>query len=152
MPIHKLDQTPTDYATFVDLTCDSDGKIDKFVDLKDVKEVLEIHPFTGEPYYIAILLIGAYQEVMGSFHNLFGMPNEAHVVVGEQGRYHIKKIVNGSRISDMISYARYDKNVAWENFRRLAGARVASGHLLEEDANSIVEQYENGINRYTYLE
>jgi len=152
MPIHKLDQTPTDYATFVDLTCDSDGKIDKFVDLKDVKEVLEIHPFTGEPYYIAILLIGAYQEVMGSFHNLFGLPNEAHVVVGEQGRYHIKKIVNGSRISDMISYARYDKNVAWENFRRLAGARVASGHLLEEEANSLVEQYENGINRFTYLE
>jgi arginine decarboxylase len=152
MPIHKLDQTPTDYATFVDLTCDSDGNIDKFVDLKDVKEVLEIHPFTGEPYYIALLLIGAYQEVMGSFHNLFGLPNEAHVVVGEQGRYHIKKIVNGSRISDMISYARYDKNVAWENFRRLAGARVASGHLLEEDANALVEQYENGINRYTYLE
>src|SRR5215470_17827577 len=152
MPIHKLDQTPADYATFVDLTCDSDGNIDKFVDLKDVKEVLEIHPFTGEPYYIAILLIGAYQEIMGSFHNLFGMPNEAHVVVGEQGRYHIKKIVNGSRISDMISYARYDKNVAWENFRRLAGSRVAAGHLLEEDANALVEQYENGFNRYTYLE
>jgi len=152
MPIHRLDQTPTDYATFVDLTCDSDGKIDKFVDLKDVKDVLEIHPFTGEPYYIALLLIGAYQEVMGSFHNLFGLPNEAHVVVGEQGRYHIKKIVNGSRISDMISYARYDKNVAWENFRRLASARVASGHLLEEEANALVEQYENGINRYTYLE
>src|SRR5215472_1333441 len=152
MPIHKLDQTPADYATFVDLTCDSDGNIDKFVDLKDVKEVLKIHPFTGEPYNIAILLIGEYQEIMGSFHNLFGLPNEAHVVVGEQGRYHIKKIVNGSRISDMISYARYDKNVAWENFRRLAGSRVASGHLLEEDANSLVEQYENGINRYTYLE
>lgn len=152
MPIHKLDETPREYATFVDLTCDSDGNIDKFVDLKDVKEVLEIHPFTGEPYYIAIMLTGAYQEVMGSFHNLFGLPNEAHVVVGEQGRYHIKKIVNGSRISDMISYARYDKNVAWENFRRLASGRVAAGHLLEEDANALVEQYENGINRYTYLE
>ncbi|HYM00997.1 MAG TPA: biosynthetic arginine decarboxylase [Blastocatellia bacterium] len=152
MPIHRLDQPPTDYATFVDLTCDSDGIIDKFVDLKDVKEVLEIHPYTGEPYYIAILLIGAYQEVMGSFHNLFGMPNEAHVVIGDEGRYHIKKIVTGSRINDMISYARYDKNVAWENFRRMATARVQSGLLLEEEANALVEQYENAINRYTYLE
>ncbi|MGH9762679.1 MAG: biosynthetic arginine decarboxylase, partial [Blastocatellia bacterium] len=152
MPIHRLDQPPTDYATFVDLTCDSDGIIDKFVDLKDVKEVLEIHPYTGEPYYIAILLIGAYQEVMGSFHNLFGMPNEAHVVIGDEGRYHIKKIVTGSRINDMISFARYDKNVAWENFRRMATARVQSGHMLEEEANVLVEQYENAINRSTYLE
>jgi|ERR1700733_8926331 arginine decarboxylase len=152
MPIHRLDQQPTDYATFVDLTCDSDGHIDKFVDLKDVKEVLEIHPFTGEPYYIAIMLVGAYQEVMGSFHNLFGLPDEAHVVIGQDGRYHIKKIVHGSRISDMINYARYDKNVAWENFRRLAQARVVGGQMLEEEANTLVEQYENSINRYTYLE
>jgi arginine decarboxylase len=152
MPIHRLNEQPTDYATFVDLTCDSDGIIDKFVDLKDVKPVLEIHPFTGAPYYIAILLIGAYQEVMGSFHNLFGMPNEAHIVIGTEGRYHIKKIVNGSRISDMINYARYDKNVAWENFRRLVNARVSAGQLSEEEAHTLVEQYENSINRYTYLE
>ncbi len=152
MPIHRLNEPPTDYATFVDLTCDSDGIIDKFVDLKDVKEVLEIHPFAGEPYFIAIFLVGAYQEVMGSFHNLFGLPNEAHVVIGDDGRYHIKKIVHGSKISDMISYARYDKNVAWENFRRLAAAKVGAGLMSEEDANTLIEQYENGINRYTYLE
>jgi arginine decarboxylase len=152
IPIHKLDQQPTDYATLVDLTCDSDGHIDKFVDLKDVKEVLEIHPFTGEPYYMAIILVGAYQEVMGSFHNLFGNPDEAHIVIGDQGRYHIKKIVHGSRIGDMISYARYDRNVAWENFRRLAQARVAGGQMSDEESNTIVEQYENSINRYTYLE
>ncbi|HKV37722.1 MAG TPA: biosynthetic arginine decarboxylase [Blastocatellia bacterium] len=152
MPIHRLDEPPTDYATLVDLTCDSDGNIDKFVDLKDVKEVLEIHQFTGEPYQLAILLIGAYQEVMGSFHNLFGQPNEAHVVIGDDGRYHIKKIIQGSRINDMITYARYDKNVAWESLRRMAAARVASGSMTEEEANSLVEQYENSINRYTYLE
>jgi arginine decarboxylase len=152
MPIHRLNEQPTDYATFADLTCDSDGSIDKFVDLKDVKEVLEIHPFTGEPYYIAILLIGAYQEVMGSFHNLFGLPNEAHVVIGDDGRYHIKKIVTGSRISDMIAYARYDKNVAWENFRRLVTARVVSNQMPEGEGHALIEQYENAINRYTYLE
>src|SRR5437868_6705876 len=152
MPIHRLNEPPTDYATFVDLTCDSDGIIDKFVDLKDVKEVLEIHPFGGEPYFIAIFLVGAYQEVMGSFHNLFGLPNEAHVVIGDDGRYHIKKIVHGSKINDMVTYARYDKNVAWENFRRLAGSKVSAGLISEEDANSLIEQYESNINRYTYLE
>jgi arginine decarboxylase len=152
MPIHRLNEPPTDYATFVDLTCDSDGIIDKFVDLKDVKEVLEVHPFTGDPYFIAIFLVGAYQEVMGSFHNLFGLPNEAHVVIGDDGRCHIKKIVHGSKISDMISHARYDKNVAWENFRRLAGTRVNAGLISEEDANTLIEQYENSITRYTYLE
>lgn len=152
VPIHRLNEEPTDYATFVDITCDSDGVIDKFVDLKDVKEVLEIHPFTGDPYYIAVLLTGAYQEVMGSFHNLFGAPNEAHVVIGEDGRCHIKKIVQGSHVSDMITLARYDPKVAWENFRRQVGVRVAAGHLTEENANTIIEEYESSINRYTYLE
>lgn len=152
VPIHRLNEQPTDYATFVDITCDSDGVIDKFVDLKDIKEVLEIHPFSGDPYHVAIMLIGAYQEVMGSFHNLFGAPNEAHVVIGEEGRYHIKKIVQGSRVSDMISLARYDPRIAWENFRRGVGARVASGQLSEDSANQLVEEYEASINRYTYLE
>jgi arginine decarboxylase len=152
MPIHRLDEQPTDYATFVDITCDSDGHIDKFVDLKDVKEVLELHPFTGEPYYIAILLVGAYQEVMGSYHNLFGQPNEAHVVIDTEGRYHITKIVQGSRIGEMIAHARYDKNQAWENFARAAQARVATGHISEEQATGLCRQYESHINRYTYLE
>jgi len=152
MPIHRLDEQPTDYATFVDLTCDSDGHIDKFVDLKDVKEVLELHPFTGDPYYIAIFLVGAYQEVMGSNHNLFGRPNEAHVIIDTEGRYHIKKIVQGSRIGDMLTVARYDKGQAWESMQRMIGTRVAGGLLSEEEAGSLMKQYESDINRYTYLE
>jgi arginine decarboxylase len=152
MPIHRLNEQPTDYATFVDITCDSDGHIDKFVDLKDVKEVLELHPFTGEPYYIAIFLVGAYQEVMGSNHNLFGLPNEAHVIIDTGGRYHITKIVQGNRVGDMIAHARYDKNQAWDNFRVLIKARVAAGVLTEEQAESLIGQYESDINRYTYLE
>ena len=152
MPIHRLNEQPTDYATFVDLTCDSDGHIDKFVDLKDVKEVLELHPFTGDPYYIAIFLVGAYQEVMGSNHNLFGRPNEAHVIIDTDGRYHIKKIVQGSRIGDMLTVARYDKGQAWESMQQMIGTRVAGGLLSEEEAGSLMKQYESDINRYTYLE
>jgi len=152
MPIHRLNEQPTDYATFVDITCDSDGHIDKFVDLKDVKEVLELHPFTGDPYYIAIFLVGAYQEVMGSYHNLFGLPNEAHVIIDTDGRYHITKIVQGSKVGDMTAYARYDRNQAWDNFRSMARARIAAGTLSEEQAESLIRQYESDINRYTYLE
>jgi arginine decarboxylase len=152
MPIHRLNEQPTDYATFVDLTCDSDGHIDKFVDLKDVKEVLELHPFTGDPYYIAIFLVGAYQEVMGSNHNLFGRPNEAHVIIDTDGRYHIKKIVQGSRIGDMLTVARYDKGQAWESLQRMVNVRVAGGFLSEDEAGLLMKQYESDINRYTYLE
>jgi arginine decarboxylase len=152
MPIHRLDEQPTDYATFVDLTCDSDGHIDKFVDLKDVKEVLELHPFTGDPYYIAIFLVGAYQEVMGSNHNLFGRPNEAHVIMDTEGRYHIKKIVQGSRIGDMLTVARYDKGQAWESMQQMIDTRVAGGLLSEDEAGLLMKQYESDINRYTYLE
>lgn len=152
MPIHRLNQQPTDYATFVDITCDSDGHIDKFVDLKDVKDVLELHPFTGEPYYIAIFLVGAYQEVMGSFHNLFGQPNEAHVIIDTEGRYHIKKIVQGSRIGDMLNFARYDKGQALENFQRMTKGRINAGSMTQEEADELSHQYEADINRYTYLE
>jgi len=152
MPIHRLNEQPTDYATFVDLTCDSDGHIDKFVDLKDVKEVLELHQFTGDPYYIAIFLVGAYQEVMGSNHNLFGRPNEAHVIIDTEGRYHIKKIVQGSRIGDMLTVARYDKGQAWESMQQMIHTRVAGGLLSEDEAGSLMKQYESDINRYTYLE
>jgi arginine decarboxylase len=152
MPIHRLDEQPTDYATFVDLTCDSDGHIDKFVDLKDVKEVLELHPFSGDPYYIAIFLVGAYQEVMGSNHNLFGRTNEAHVIIDTEGRYHIKKIVQGSRIGDMLTVARYDKGQAWESMQRMINARVAGGNLTEEEGGELMRQYESDTNRYTYLE
>jgi arginine decarboxylase len=152
MPIHRLNETPTDYATFVDITCDSDGHIDRFVDLKDVKEVLELHPFTGEPYYIAIFLVGAYQEVMGSYHNLFGNTNEAHVIIDTDGRYHIKKIVQGSRVGDMIAFARYDRNQAWDSFQRMTRARIAGGSLTEQQAEELIRQYESDINRYTYLE
>ncbi len=152
MPIHKLNEEPTDYATLVDLTCDSDGIVDHFVDLKDVKQVLELHNFDDQPYYLAIFLTGAYQEVMGNFHNLFGIPNEAQVVVDDAGRYHIKKIVQGSRIADMLAFARYDAPQALENLRRMLAARVAAGDLAADRAEQLAKQYETDVTRSTYME
>jgi arginine decarboxylase len=94
LPIHRLNEYPTETGIVVDLTCDSDGQIDHFVDIKDIKEMLELHAtLNGGPYYIAVTMLGAYQDVMGDFHNLFGTVNEAHVVVDEGGRHHVRKIV-----------------------------------------------------------
>jgi len=152
MPIHRLNEPPADFATLVDVTCDSDGRIDKFVDLRDVKDFLELHPLGPEPYYLGIFLVGAYQEVMGNYHNLFGNPNEVHVIMDEDGRYHIKKIVQGSNIGDMINYARFEKTQVWENFRSQVKARVTEGQLTEEKGEDLIRKYEGAIDRYTYLE
>ncbi len=153
VPIHRLNEKPQDYATLVDVTCDSDGKIDRFVDLKDIKETLELHDWNvGQDYYLGIFLTGAYQEVMGSHHNLFGHPNEAHVLIGDDGKYDIHTLVPGSTIDDMIRFARYDRNQLVNSYRRLVEARVASGILDSAAAQSLISQYEAGAMSGTYLE
>lgn len=152
MPIHRLDERPADFATLVDVTCDSDGCIDNFVDVKNTKRVLELHPFKGQPYYLAIFLVGAYQEVMGSYHNLFGQPNEVQVVIDDNGAYHITKAIPGSRISDMLSFARYDKQQVTESYRKLLQVRVAAGLLTAAAAEDAASDYEAAVGRGTYLE
>jgi len=128
MPLHKLDRTPTELATLVDITCDSDGVIDKFVDLKDIKETLELHPFKGEPYFLGVFLVGAYQEVMGSGHNLFGPPNEAHIVIEDEG-YLITKVVPGGTLGEAVETARYERSALQEGFGELAAEQVKRGRL-----------------------
>ncbi len=153
VPIHKLDEKPTDYATLVDVTCDSDGKIDRFVDLKDVKQTLELHNWDpGDDYYLGIFLVGAYQEVMGSHHNLFGHPNEAHIAIDNDGRYHITKIVPGSRIDDMMQFARYDVAQLAESYKRQLSTQVQAGALSQAEADGLLQEYEQVAGRSTYLE
>jgi arginine decarboxylase len=152
IPIHKLNEMPKDTATLCDITCDSDGVVDRFVDLHDVKEVLEVHDLkNGEPYYLAMMLIGAYQEVMGNFHNLFGTPNEAHVIIADNGEYHISRIIPGSNVGDMVSFARYEKEVLQGGFRTLLNKQIKKGRLTEDQANSLTEEYESHYAGYTYL-
>ena len=151
IPIHRLNKQPTEYATLCDITCDSDGVVDKFVDLHDVKQVLELHSLIeGEPYYIAFMLVGAYQEVMGNNHNLFGAPNEAHIHIDEDG-YLIKKVVKGTTVGEALYRARYERGQLHEGFRRLVAQRVKRGELTEAEGAEMVEFYESRINAYTYL-
>ncbi|MGD9589402.1 MAG: biosynthetic arginine decarboxylase [Pyrinomonadaceae bacterium] len=151
IPIHKLNKKPTEYATLCDITCDSDGIVDKFVDLHDVKTVLELHKLTpGEPYYIAMMLVGAYQEVMGNNHNLFGVPHEAHIHIGDDGHI-IKKVVYGATLSDSVSVARYDAVQLHDHFRRAIMQRIKNGSLSTKEGNQLIEFYENQADSYTYL-
>jgi arginine decarboxylase len=153
LSIHRLNEYPTEYGILVDLTCDSDGKIDSFVDVKDIKEILELHPTNNAgPYYVGVCLLGAYQDVMGDFHNLFGQVSEAHVVVDEQSRFHFQKLIPGSTIKDMIGTAGYSLEELQGRFRvRLREARQA-GRLGEEQAEALLQAYLARAADATYLD
>ena len=151
IPIHKLNKKPTEYATLCDITCDSDGIVDKFVDLHDVKHVLELHKLEkGEPYFLAIMLVGAYQEVMGNNHNLFGVPNEAHIFIGDDGHI-IRKVIYGSTLGDALATVRFDTDQLHDTFRRAVMRRIKNGELSTKEGNRWIEFYENQAESYTYL-
>ncbi|MFT3744622.1 MAG: biosynthetic arginine decarboxylase [Pyrinomonadaceae bacterium] len=151
IPIHKLNKKPTEYATLCDITCDSDGIVDKFVDLHDVKPVLELHTLVkNEPYYLAMMLVGAYQEVMGNNHNLFGMPHEAHVFIGEDG-YIIKKVIYGATLGDAVGSVRFDPGQLHDTFRKSVLQRIKEGKLSNTEGSKVIEFYEDQVESYTYL-
>lgn len=151
IPVHKLNKKPTEYATLCDITCDSDGIVDKFVDLHDEKPVLELHPLEkGIPYYIAVMLVGAYQEVMGNNHNLFGVPHEAQIFIGEDGHI-IRKVIQGGTLSEALSTVRFDADQLHDQFRRSIMQRIKDGSLSTKQGNNLIEFYENQAESYTYL-
>jgi arginine decarboxylase len=152
LPIHRLNEYPTETGILVDLTCDSDGQIDHFVDIKDIKEILELHPtLNGGSYFVAVTLLGAYQDVMGDFHNLFGTVNEAHVVVDEGGRHHIRKIMRGNTIEEMARIAGFEVDEMHNELASRAATLTRTGRLSETDAASLLEAYRNRARDTTYL-
>ncbi|MCE3014817.1 MAG: biosynthetic arginine decarboxylase [Pirellula sp.] len=153
VPIHRLDETKLDFATLVDVTCDSDGKIDKFVDLKDVKETLELPEWReNEDYYVGLFLVGAYQEVMGSFHNLFGLPNEAQVFLVDDGQFHVSKLIAGSHIEDMVRFAQYDTSSLQQAFAKKVNHQVLLGVLKQVECDQMIQEYVDAARWSTYLE
>jgi arginine decarboxylase len=151
VPIQSLNKPPTEFATLCDITCDSDGVVDKFVDLHDVKQVLELHKIDAdEPYYLAFMLVGAYQEVMGNNHNLFGAPNEAQIHIDEEG-YLIKKVIRGTTVGEAAARARYERGFLHEGFRRQVTQRIKDGDLTETAGAELVNFYESRFDAYTYV-
>jgi len=151
VPIQSLNKPPTEFATLCDITCDSDGVVDKFVDLHDVKQVLELHKLDAdEPYYLAFMLVGAYQEVMGNNHNLFGAPHEAQIHIDEEG-YLIKKVIRGTTVGEAAARARYERGFLHEGFRRQVTQRIKDGELTETAGAELVNFYESRFDAYTYV-
>ncbi len=152
VPVSRANEKPSEYGTIVDITCDSDGEIDKFVDLKDVKQILELHELNNGSYYLSVLMIGAYQDTIGDYHNLFGAANEAHIIVDDSGGWHIKQIVNGDRNCDVLGYVKYNSNYLLEAFEADVNQAQRENGLSKADADDILNNYKNVMNRYTYLD
>ncbi len=162
MPIHRLHEEPTERATLADLTCDSDGKIDQFIDLRDVKSVLELHPLkakphttkTGatdyEPYYLGMFLGGAYQEIMGNLHNLFGDTNAVHIQITPQG-YQIEHVVKGDTMREVLSYVQYDPEDMVESIRKQTEQALLEKRISIEESQRLLQNYERSLSGYTYL-
>ncbi|MDB9473329.1 biosynthetic arginine decarboxylase [Dolichospermum circinale] len=151
MPIHRLDEEPTRRGILADLTCDSDGKIDRFIDLRDVKSVLELHKFhPGKPYYLGMFLNGAYQEIMGNLHNLFGDTNAVHINLTPKG-YQIEHVVKGDTMSEVVSYVEYDAEDMVENIRQRCERALEEQHITLAESQRLLQTYEQSLQRYTYL-
>lgn len=153
MPIHRLNEEPTRRAVLADITCDSDGKIEKFIDRRDVKHVLEVHEPNGQPYLIGMFLLGSYQEILGDLHNLFGDTNAVHVSAVDGGLgYRIDHMVEGDTVKEVLDYVEYDRDRLIGKLRRSIEQAIEEGTLTFEDGARLKETYARGLEGYTYLE
>jgi len=153
VPIHRLDEEPANRAVLADITCDSDGKIDHFIDRRDVKDVLELHDYrAGEPYYLGIFLVGAYQEILGDLHNLFGDTNTVHVSLDPEDDYKIEGVVSGDTVSDVLRYVRYNREDLVARVRKAAELALRAKRITFEESRQLLRRYEEGLSGYTYLE
>ena len=152
VPIHRLDEEPARRAVLADITCDSDGKIESFIDRRDVKPVLELHPLGDDDYYLGIFLVGAYQEILGDLHNLFGDTNTLHVSIPPGGGYHIDHVLTGDNVADVLKYVSYDRADLVTRVRQAAERALRAGKLTFEESRHLLKAYEQGLAGYTYLE
>jgi arginine decarboxylase len=154
-PIDHLDRRPDRNATLVDITCDSDGKISKFVDLQDVKDTLPLHQLTpGEPYLIGFFLMGAYQDIMGDLHNLFGRVNEAHVFLDEdeESGWYIEETLEGSTIGEVLKMVQWDQSELMRQMKTQVDAAIKGDRLKPNEAMRLLASYEKALKGYTYLQ
>jgi arginine decarboxylase len=150
LPIHRLNKVPTRRAVLADLTCDSDGKIDEFIDLRDVKHTLELHPPNGEAYLIGTFLVGAYQEILGDLHNLFGDTDAVHVKM-DGDDYRVEHVVEGDSVAEVLAYVQYSKDDLISRVRRAVEAALREKRLTMAEAGRLMKRYEEGLEGYTYL-
>jgi arginine decarboxylase len=159
MPISRLNERPTREATLVDITCDSDGQVNKFIDLRDVRDTLPLHPLIAngngqnEPYYLGFFLMGAYQDIMGDLHNLFGRVNEVHVFLDpdEPAGYYVEEIIEGTTIVQALDSVQYDEKELKRQMKAQVDEAIKSDRMKPSEAMRLLDDYERGLKEYTYL-
>jgi arginine decarboxylase len=152
MPIHRLQERPSEHAVLGDITCDSDGKIDQFIDRRDVKRTLPLHGFNGDPYYLGVFLVGAYQEILGDMHNLFGDTHAVHIRLDGDGNVVLEAVIKGDTVKEVLDYVEFDAETLMHRMRADVEAAVRDNRLGLEQSGRLLRFYEDGLHGYTYLE
>jgi arginine decarboxylase len=153
MPIHRLDEEPTQLGHFADLTCDSDGKLARFIGDGQAKPLLELHALhPGEPYLIGMFLGGAYQEVMGNLHNLFGSTNAVHIRLAPGGGYQLDHVVRGNTNAQVLEAMEHDPELLLERLRMASEAAIQRGQLKISEARRLMDHLETSLRQTTYLQ
>ncbi len=152
MPIHRLDEKPGRAATLQDITCDSDGKIDNFISTRNISYSLPVHPLKArEPYYLGVFLVGAYQEILGDLHNLFGDTNAVHVSV-DGDSYSIDQVIDGETVAEVLEYVQYSPKKMVRSVETWVTTSVKAGKISAEEGKEFLSNYRSGLYGYTYLE
>jgi len=153
MPIHRLNEFPARKAVLVDITCDSDGKIDRFIDARDVRKSLDLHAINnGDEYYLGVFLVGAYQETLGDLHNLFGDTHVVHIRLDEEGQWWIDEVIRGDTAREVLGYVQYDTEKLYPQLSQDCERAVRDNRMTVAESQVLLRFYESGLNGYTYLE
>ena len=152
MPIHRLNEEPFRRGVLGDISCDSDGKVDQFIDRRDVKRTLPLHPVNGGPYILGAFLVGAYQEILGDLHNLFGDTNAVHVSLSDSGEVILNTVVRGDTVREVLDYVQFKAQDLLDQFRVDVEKALREGKIGYEESGRLLRFYEDGLNGYTYLE
>src|SRR4051794_38813918 len=151
MPIHRLEEEPTCRGILADITCDSDGKVDRFIDRRQVKSVLELHPYDGNDYCVAAFLVGAYQEILGDLHNLLGDTNAVHVTL-ENGHWSIDEVIEGDTVREVLQYVQFSADELMRTMRKRVEKALREQKMTVDESRVLLRFYESGLEGYTYLE
>ena len=153
MPVHRLNEFPSRQGIISDITCDSDGRIDHFIDPQGLKTTLDLHPLKdGEEYYLGVFLVGAYQETLGDLHNLMGDTNVVSIRVDPDGGYEYVREIRGDSVADILSYVEYDPRRILDDLRATAERAVRAVRLTPSDRFAVLQAFEDGLRGYTYFE
>jgi arginine decarboxylase len=155
MPLHRLNEEPREKGTLVDITCDSDGKVSKFIShYEEGVDTLSLHPLNNKPYYLGIFLTAAYQDIMGDLHNLFGRVNEAHVFLDEDedSGYYIEETIEGTTMEKVLGLVQYSGNELARLMKRQFDKAIKDDRLRPNEAMRLLNEYEKGLKEYTYLD